>query len=196
MIEYNSATSVARFPFEDVMPIYSNNESELLEELAESANAAECLLCAYDVLEDMLDAVLKSIFHKDDYAVKFVVDPLLSGNGPLGETLVRIKLLLGLGVISKETYDDIEVFVTLKEWVKVQEGEVSFWDQDIIFELNRIHAIQKIMPIDYSPELVEGLNNEMKSMFLDRHFQRVRSTIVLAVNDIHQQLSKDNALTS
>nr|WP_162889702.1 MltR family transcriptional regulator [Vibrio sp. dhg] len=196
MMEYNSATNVAHFPIEEAMPIYSSNESELLEELAESANAAECLLCAYDVLEDMLDAVLKSIFHKDDYAVKFVVDPLLSGNGPLGETLVRIKLLLGLGVINKETYDDIEVFVTLKEWVKVQDGKLDFWDQDVIFELNRIHAIQKIMPIDYSPELVEGLNTDMKSMFLDRHFQKVRSTIVLAVNDIHQQLSKDNALTS
>lgn len=195
-MEYNSATNVAHFPIEEAMPIYSSNESELLEELAESANAAECLLCAYDVLEDMLDAVLKSIFHKDDYAVKFVVDPLLSGNGPLGETLVRIKLLLGLGVINKETYDDIEVFVTLKEWVKVQDGKLDFWDQDVIFELNRIHAIQKIMPIDYSPELVEGLNTDMKSMFLDRHFQKVRSTIVLAVNDIHQQLSKDNALTS
>ncbi|WP_334554111.1 MltR family transcriptional regulator [Vibrio scophthalmi] len=178
------------------MPIHSIHEVELLEELAESANAAECLLCAYDVLEDMLDALLKSIFHKDDYAVKFVVDPLLTSDGPLGEILVRIKLLLGLGVISKQTYDDIEVFVTLKEWVKVQEGKVDFWDQDIVFELNRVNAIQKIMPIDYSPELVEGLNDEMKAMFLDRHFQKVRSTIVLAVNDIHQQLARENALTS
>ncbi|WP_334568421.1 MltR family transcriptional regulator [Vibrio scophthalmi] len=178
------------------MPIHSSHEVELLEELAESADAAECLLCAYDVLEDMLDALLKSIFHKDDYAVKFVVDPLLTSDGPLGEILVRIKLLLGLGVISKQTYDDIEVFVTLKEWVKVQEGKVDFWDQDIVFELNRVNAIQKIMPIDYSPELVEGLNDEMKAMFLDRHFQKVRSTIVLAVNDIHQQLARENALTS
>lgn len=196
MMEHQSATDVALSPFEEAMPIHSSHEVELLEELAESANAAECLLCAYDVLEDMLDTLLKSIFHKDDYAVKFVVDPLLTSDGPLGEILVRIKLLLGLGVISKQTYDDIEVFVTLKEWVKVQEGKVDFWDQDIVFELNRVNAIQKIMPIDYSPELVEGLNDEMKAMFLDRHFQKVRSTIVLAVNDIHQQLARENALTS
>jgi mannitol operon repressor len=178
------------------MPIHTNHESELLEELAESANAAECLLCAYDVLEDMLDALLKSIFHKDDYAVKFVVDPLLTNDGPLGEILVRTKLLLGLGVISKEAYDDIEVFVTLKEWVKIQEGKVSFWDQDVVFELNRINAIQKMMPIEYAPELLEGMSDDMQQMFLERHFQKVRSTIVLAVNDIHQQLAKENALTS
>lgn len=178
------------------MSIHTNNESELLEELAGSANAAECLLCAYDVLEDMLDALLKSIFHKDDYSVKFVVEPLLTSDGPLGEILVRTKLLLGLGVISKEVYDDIEVFVTLKEWVKVQEGKISFWDQDIVFELNRINAVQKMMPIDYAPELVEGMSDDMQQMFLERHFQKVRSTIVLAVNDIHQQLARENALTS
>ncbi|MCG9555111.1 MltR family transcriptional regulator [Vibrio sp. Isolate31] len=178
------------------MPIHTTHESELLEELAESANAAECLLCAYDVLEDMLDALLKSIFYKDDYAVKFVVDPLLTTDGPLGEILVRTKLLLGLGVISKEVYDDIEVFVTLKEWVNIQEGKVNFWDQDVVFELNRINAIQKMMPIDYAPKLVEGMSDDMKRMFLERHFQKVRSTIVLAVNDIHQQLAKENVLTS
>ncbi|KJY83568.1 mannitol operon repressor [Vibrio galatheae] len=196
MLVPQSATDVALYPFEENMPIHSSHEAELLEELAESANAAECLLCAYDVLEDMLDAILKSIFHKDDYAVKFVVDPLLTNDGPLGEILVRTKLLLGLGVISKQTYDDIDVFVTLKEWVKVQEGKLDFWDRDIVFELNRVNAIRKIMPIEYSPELIEGLNEEMKTMFLERHFQKVRSTIVLAVNDIHQQLSRDNALTS
>ncbi len=178
------------------MPIHTDHATELLEELAESANAAECLLCAYDVLEDMLDALLKSIFHKDDYAVKFVVDPLLTNDGPLGETLVRIKLLLGLGVISKSVYDDIEIFVTLKEWVKLEEGNVDFWDKDIIFELNRIHAIQKTMPIDYSPELLHDMSDDMSNMFLERHFQKVRSTIVLAVTDIHQQLAKDNVLSS
>ncbi len=177
------------------MPIHTDHATELLEELASSANAAECLLCAYDVLEDMLDALLKSIFHKDDYAVKFVVDPLLTSNGPLGETLVRIKLLLGLGVISKPVYDDIETFVTLKEWVKLEEGQVDFRDQNIIFELNRINAIQKVMPIDYSPELLHGMTEEMSDMFLARHFQKVRSTIVLAVTDIHQQLAQDNALS-
>nr|WP_244225192.1 MltR family transcriptional regulator [Vibrio aquaticus] len=196
MINHQSAVLAALFPFVRVMPIHSNQESELLEELAESANAAECLLCAFDVLEDMLDALLKSIFHKDDYAVKFVVDPLLTNDGPLGEILVRTKLLLGLGVISKEVYDDIEIFVTLKEWVKVQEGKIDFWDKDIVFELNKVNAIQKNMPVDYSPELIEGMSADMQKMFLERHFQKVRSTIVLAVNDIHQQLSRDNALTS
>ncbi|MDR9829351.1 MltR family transcriptional regulator [Vibrio sp. FNV 38] len=178
------------------MPIHSSHESELLEALAESANAGECLLCAYDALEDMVDVLLQNIFQKDDYAVKFVVDPLLTSDGPLGNIMIRTKLLLGLGVLSKETYDDIEIFVTLKEWVKVQEGKVDFCDENILFELNRVEAIKASMPIDYSPQQVEGLSDELKAMFMTRHFQKVRSTVVLAVTSIIQKLSKDNALTS
>jgi mannitol operon repressor len=178
------------------MPLHSAHVNELLDDLAEASTPAECLMCAYDVIEDMIDLLLKSIFHKDDYAVKFVVDPLLSSDGPLGQILVRIKLLLGLGSISKQTFDDIEVFVTLKEWVKVQEGNISFWDQDIVFELNRVSAIQATMPVEYSPELLENVPDEMRDMFFERHFQRIRSTIVLAVNQIQQELAKQNALNS
>lgn len=177
------------------MSTHSDNETALFEELANSANAAECLLCAYDVLEDVLDILLKKIFYKDDYAVKFVVDPLLNSSGPLGEILVRIKLLLGLGMMKKSVYDDIEIFITLKEWVKIRDNQISFWDKDIIFELNRISLIQNTMPIDYSPELLEGMPETTKEMFLERHFQKVRSTITLAVNDIHQHLSQENSLT-
>ncbi|MDN3609003.1 MltR family transcriptional regulator [Vibrio ostreicida] len=176
------------------MPIHSNHDTELLEDLAQAANAAECLLCAYDVLEDMLDSLLRSIFHKDDYAVKFVVDPLLTLDGPLGDIMVRSKLLLGLGAMNKQAYDDIEVFVTLKEWVKVQQGHVDFGDLDVIFELNRVDAIQRTMPIEYSPDQVAGMSETMAAMFFERHFQKVRSTIVLAVTDLSQQMAKDNPL--
>ncbi|KII77346.1 MltR family transcriptional regulator [Vibrio renipiscarius] len=177
--------------------MYSNHESELLEELAESSDAKECLLCAFDILEDMVDTLLKRIFHKDDYSVKFVVDPLLTNDGPLADINVRTKLLLGLGVISKEVYDDIAIFVTLKEWVKIQDGDVEFWDQNVVFELNRVNAIQqKGMPIDYSPELISGMSEDMIAMFLKRHFHKVRSIIVLAIHDIHQQLSQNNLLSS
>ncbi|QIA64279.1 transcriptional regulator [Vibrio astriarenae] len=178
------------------MSIHSSHETELLEALAESTDAGECLLCAYDALEDMVDALLQNIFQKDDYSVKFVVDPLLTSDGPLGDIMIRAKLLLGLGVLDKETYDDIEIFVTLKAWVKVQEGVVDFCDENILFELNRVQAIKQTMPIIYSPEQVEGLSDELKEMFLIRHFQKVRSTIVLAVTSLIQSLGKENALTS
>ncbi|MDN3616131.1 MltR family transcriptional regulator [Vibrio gallaecicus] len=196
MIVHQSATNVAFFHYRAAMPIQPSHETELLEALSEADSASECLLAAYDALDDTVDALLHNIFHKDDYAVKFVVEPLLSNDGPLGDIMVRGKLLLGLGVISKEVYDDIEIFVTLKEWAKIQDNNVSFTEVDVLFELNRVNAIQKIMPIDYDEDLVKTMSGPMLEMFLGRHHQKVQSTIVLAITDIVNLLCRENALTS
>ncbi len=182
--------------YRSVMPIHPINETDLLEALSEATSASECLFSAYDALDDTVDALLNNIFHKDDYAVKFVVDPLLKNDGPLGDIMVRAKLLLGLGVISKTIYDDIEIFVTLKKWVKIQEESVSFTETDIIFELNRISMIRSIMPIDYDPSFFDGLSEDLLTMSITRHHQKVKSTIVLAITEIVNQLCKDNSLTS
>ncbi|OIQ24880.1 MltR family transcriptional regulator [uncultured Vibrio sp.] len=176
------------------MNLHSKNESELLETLSEAKDANECLMAAYDAIDDTLDALINSIFHKDDYAVKYVVDPLLSNDGPLGDILVRCKLLLGLGIISKSVYDDIDIFVTLKEWAKLQGNKVSFTEVDVLFELNKITAVQKMMPIVYDISLESDLDEVMLAMFQERHYHKVKSTITLAVTELINTLTKDNAL--
>ncbi|MDA0143365.1 MltR family transcriptional regulator [Vibrio sp. RW] len=196
MINHQSATPVALSYYRAVMPIHPSHETELLEALSEAESAGACLMAAYDALDDTVDAVLKNIFKKDDTAIKFVVEPLLNSGGPLGEIMIRGKLLLGLGVISKELYDDLEVFVTLKEWAKIQGEDTSFTEVDVIFELNKVHAIQRIMPIEYDAKMVETMSGPMLQMFLGRHHQKVKSTIVLAITDIINTLCRDNALSS
>lgn len=196
MINHQSATPVALSYYRAVMPIHPSHETELLEALSEAESAGSCLMAAYDALDDTVDAVLKNIFKKDDTAIKFVVEPLLNSGGPLGEIMIRGKLLLGLGVISKELYDDLEVFVTLKEWAKIQGEDTSFTEVDVIFELNKVHAIQRIMPIEYDAKMVETMSGPMLQMFLGRHHQKVKSTIVLAITDIINTLCRDNALSS
>lgn len=176
------------------MPLHRPNETELLEALSDAKDASECLLAAYDALDDTLDAVINTIFHKDDHSVKYVVEPLLKSDGPLGDISVRAKLLLGLGVISKTVFDDIEVFVTLKEWTKFQDSEVSFTEVDVIFELNKVGAIQNSMPIVYDEAMVEGLDDLMLTMYQERHYQRVKSTIILAITELVAVLCRDNPL--
>ncbi|MGF1754098.1 MltR family transcriptional regulator [Vibrio makurazakiensis] len=178
------------------MPIHPSHESELLEALSEAESAGACLMAAYDAVDDTVDVLLKNIFQKDDTAVKFVVEPLLNSGGPLGEIMVRAKLLLGLGVISKDLYDDLEIFVTLKEWAKIQGEDTNFTDVDVLFELNKVNAIKRIMPIEYDEEVVKTMSGPMLDMFLARHNQKVQSTIVLAITDIVNTLCRDNALTS
>ncbi len=196
MIQMKGATQVALSSYRNTMPIHPTHETELLEALSEAEGAGEILMAAFDALDDTVDALLQNIFHKDDYSVKFVVEPLLTSSGPLGDITVRTKLLLGLGVLSKEVYDDIEIFVTLKEFAKLEGEKINFMDVNVIFELNKVNAIQKIMAIDYDPSLVEGMSGPMLEMFQGRHNQKVQSTIVLAITDIVNELCRDNALTS
>ncbi len=184
------------FFYRMVMAIQPAHELELLEALSEANRASEVLMAAYDALDDVIDALLKNIFHKDDYAVKFVVEPLLTSSGPLGEISVRIKLLLGLGVMSKEVYDDIEIFMTLKEFAKLEGNNVSFLDENIIFELNKVNAVKNIMPINFDIEMIKGMSDSILEMFQGRHHQKVQSTIVLAITDIVNELCRENALTS
>ncbi|MBY6195662.1 MltR family transcriptional regulator [Vibrio hangzhouensis] len=176
------------------MPLHPPNETELLEALSEAKDASECLMAAYDAIDDTLDTLINGIFHKDDYAVKYVVEPLLTSDGPLGDILVRAKLLLGLGVISKQVFDDIDIFVTLREWTKHQDNNVSFTEVDVLFELNKISAIQKMMPIEYDDSMTSGLDEVMLDMFLERHYQRVKSTIILAITELVNTLCRDNPL--
>ncbi|MFA0372791.1 MltR family transcriptional regulator, partial [Vibrio sp. 10N.222.54.F6] len=77
---------------------------------------------------------------------------------------------------------------------KIQGDDTSFTEVDIIFELNKVHAIQRIMPIEYDPEMVKTMSGPMLEMFLGRHNQKVKSTIVLAITDIINTLCRDNAL--
>ncbi|MBF4190326.1 hypothetical protein ISX56_34390, partial [Serratia ureilytica] len=49
--------------------------------------------------DEAINVLVVQVFRKDDYAVKYAVEPLLSGSGPLGELSVRLKLMYGLGVI-------------------------------------------------------------------------------------------------
>ncbi|SEF62913.1 mannitol operon repressor [Vibrio hangzhouensis] len=194
MIQAVGATEVAPFVLRDVMPLHPPNETELLEALSEAKDASECLMAAYDAIDDTLDTLINGIFHKDDYAVKYVVEPLLTSDGPLGDILVRAKLLLGLGVISKQVFDDIDIFVTLREWTKHQDNNVSFTEVDVLFELNKISAIQKMMPIEYDDSMTSGLDEVMLDMFLERHYQRVKSTIILAITELVNTLCRDNPL--
>ncbi|CAH0528745.1 MltR family transcriptional regulator [Vibrio hippocampi] len=176
------------------MPLHPPNETELLEALSDAKDASECLLAAYDAIDDTLDTLINRVFSKEDHAVKYVVDPLLKSDGPLGDIMVRAKLLLGLGVISKGVFDDIEVFVTLKEWTKFKENKVSFTEVDVIFELNKVQAIQNSMPIVYDETMIDGLDEVMLAMFLERHYQRVKSTIILAITELVATLCSDNPL--
>jgi mannitol operon repressor len=171
-----------------IEPIDLPNEAELLEVISTAEDASAVFLAAYHALDDTIGVLMQTIFYKDDYAVKFVVDPLLKNQGPLGDVMVRSKLLYGLGVINREIYEDVERFVTLKEWADTPQGSIYFTDPDVIEELQKVHVVQSVMPIDYDQQAANNLPEEMLTMFIDRHNQKVQSSIVLAIAELVRQI--------
>jgi mannitol operon repressor len=171
-----------------IEPVDLPNEAELLEVISTAEDASAVFLAAYHALDDTIGVLMQSIFYKDDYAVKYVVDPLLKNQGPLGDMMIRSKLLYGLGVINREIYEDIERFVTLKEWADTLQSSIYFTDPDVIEELQRVHVVQSVMPIDYDQQAANSLPQEMLTMFIERHNQKVQSSIVLAIAELVRQI--------
>lgn len=170
-------------------------ESELLDAISEANDPNEIIRAAFDALDDTLDILLRKIFYKDDFAVKYLVNSLLTTDGPLGDMMVRAKLLLGLGVIDKNTYQDLDIFTNLKMWTKLSDEVISFTDQNIIFELNRLSPIKRSLLIEFDESLIKNLQEPLLSMHLSRHREKVRSMIILAVIELIETLSKENVLT-
>ena len=171
-----------------IEPVDLPNEAELLEVISTAEDPSAVFLAAYHALDDTIGVLMQSIFYKDDYAVKYVVDPLLKNQGPLGDVMIRSKLLYGLGVINREIYEDIERFVTLKEWADTPQSSIYFTDPDVIEELQRVHVVQSVMPIDYDQQAANSLPQEMLTMFIERHNQKVQSSIVLAIAELVRQI--------
>lgn len=59
-------------------------ENQVLEKLNAGKTVRSFLIAAVELLAEALNVLVVQVFRKDDYAVKYAVEPLLSGSGPLG----------------------------------------------------------------------------------------------------------------
>jgi mannitol operon repressor len=51
------------------------------------------LIAAVELLTEAVNILVLQVFRKDDYAVKYAVEPLLDGSGPLGDLSLRLAYL-------------------------------------------------------------------------------------------------------
>lgn len=86
------------------------------------------------------------VFRKDDYAVKYAVEPLLDGDGPLGDLSVRLKLIYGLGVINRQEYEDAELLMALREELNHDGNEYAFTDDEILGPFGELHCVAALPP--------------------------------------------------
>ena len=90
-------------------------ENRVLERLNAGKTVRSFLITAVELLTEAVNILVLQVFRKDDYAVKYAVEPLLDGDGPLGDLSVRLKLIYGLGVLNRQEYEDAELLMALRE---------------------------------------------------------------------------------
>lgn len=175
--------------------LYPNQaaENRILERLNARQTLTGFIQTAVGLLSEAVDQLILQAFRKDDYAVKYAVEPLLEGSGPLANLPVRLKLIYALGVISRDEYEDVELLLALNNELAHESKIYSFTDDEILGPINMLHCMTALppQPTLHLPE--EVVDEALVTMQEQRYQQMVRSTLVLSITDLITSLSNKKA---
>lgn len=164
-------------------------ENHILERLNAGNSTRQLFIEVVDLLTEIVGNLITQAFRKDDYAVKYAVEPLLNGNGPLGELSIRLKLIYGLGFISRYEYEDCELVMALYEELRQDHREYAFSDDEIAGPLGELHCIASLPP---EPS-VNAQDPALTRMQYQRYQQIIRSTLVLSLTELLAGISARRA---
>ncbi|MEN2899029.1 Mannitol operon repressor [Mannheimia haemolytica] len=136
------------------------------------------------------------MFRKTDFALKSVVDSLFEHQGPLADIEVRLKVLLGLGVISPKVFEDISLFLEVKQHLNEEEDEFAFSHPAVVKFAKDLHhidflPINELLNMKASAANKDSMLFQMQQMRLEK---MVRSSLILAVTEIDEQLNVESPL--
>lgn len=163
-------------------------ENRVLEKLNAGKTVRSFLMTAVELLAEALDILVVQVFRKDDYAVKYAVEPLLTGNGPLGDLTVRLKLIYALGVISRHEYEDAELLMALREELNYDGNDYRFTDDEILGPFGELHCVAILPPAPTFLKPGEA-DESLIAMQRQRYQQIVRSTMVLSITGLIAHIS-------
>ena len=164
-------------------------ENRVLERLNAGKTVRSFLIAAVELLTEAVNILVLQVFRKDDYAVKYAVEPLLDGDGPLGNLSVRLKLIYGLGMISRAEYEDAELLMALREELNHDGNDYAFTDDEILGPFGELHCVAALPPTP----LFDDSDAELLAMQKQRYQQIVRSTMVLSLTELISRISLKKA---
>ncbi|NDL64683.1 MltR family transcriptional regulator [Acerihabitans arboris] len=168
-------------------------ENQVLEQLNAGTTVRDLMGAAVGLLAEAVNILVLQIFRKDDYAVKYAVEPLLIGAGPLGELTVRLKLVYALGVISRQEYEDAELLMALHEALQDDPNEYRFTDDEILGPFSELHCVTAFPPL---PAFSRAPGDDaLVRMQQQRYQQIVRSTMVLSTTEYLVRISAKKAFS-
>ena len=77
------------------------SEDPIYEKLNEATSIRGFITASVAIFDDAVEKLINRVFRKTDFVVKSVIDSLFETSGPLSELPIRLKVLLGLGVINQ-----------------------------------------------------------------------------------------------
>jgi len=164
-------------------------ENRVLERLNAGKTVRSFLIAAVALLTEAVNILVLQVFRKDDYAVKYAVEPLLDGDGPLGDLSVRLKLIYGLGVLNRQEYEDAELLMALREELNHDGNEYTFTDDEILGPFGELHCVSALPP---TPQF-DNSDPDLYAMQKLRYQQVVRSTMVLSLTELISRISLKKA---
>ena len=145
------------------------------------------------IIEENADHLLRGAFRQEEYAVKYAIEPLLNRQGPLSELTVRLRLMLGLGMLAVETFEDLERMIKLRDWLTLDIRNYRFSDEVVLQRLQRLHSLQRI-GLPPLPPLDPEADHQLYLMQLDRQDQMVQSALQLAISATVLELARESPI--
>lgn len=173
---------------EDVMENRQNIENQILERLNQRPEVHLFVQEVIILITEAIDQLMLKVFRKDDYAVKYAVEPLLTGSGPLGELSVRLKLLFALGAITREVYEDIELFLALKGSLPTNGIVLNFTDDEVLGSIKMLHCMEPLPEMMRFNQPEDLVDKQLIDLQKYRYQQMIKSSLVLSVTALIAQI--------
>ncbi|MDP8034111.1 MltR family transcriptional regulator [Pasteurella atlantica] len=172
------------------------SQDNFIEKLSDAPSLRGFLALSVNQFSHAVEQLINRVFRKKDFVVESVVNSLFEHQGPLAELPVRLKVLVSLGAISMEVFQDINLFIELKEYLSNEVEEFAFSDPKIIDFIKKLHHIDLTIILALLKQQPALNNNnpiqyQMQQARLDK---MIRSTLILAVSSISEKLDIESPL--
>lgn len=169
---------------------------DYIDKLSGETTLRGFLTTANQLFANGVEQLIERVFRKTDFALKSVVDSLFEHQGPLADLTVRLKVLLGLGVISPKVFEDISLFLEVKSHLSEEEEDFPFSHPAVVQfaqDLNHIDflPINELLNAKAAKGGKDSMLVQMQQMRLEK---MVRSSLILAVTEIDEQLNIESPL--
>ncbi|MDY4594005.1 MAG: MltR family transcriptional regulator [[Pasteurella] aerogenes] len=166
----------------------------IYEKLNEATSIRGFMTASVAIFDEAVYQLINRVFRKTDFAVKSVVDSLFMTTGPLFNLGIRLKVLLGLGVINHEVFEDINAFIEIKEKLNNDEKDYCFFDQIIIDFIQQLHSQKEKDILNFPPEKEENPDSLLYHIKIQRKENLIRSCLLLTISSIYEQLQIESPL--